>query len=277
MKKVFFVLLSAVVAVSCFAGGRRPPRPPHPPHPHHHPPYRYPDVYWGPEVETLDRAVVDDRNLVQDRFVLSEGRELKYCQFAENLDRPGAPLLILVLHGRGGSGGDNTQQLSAPAAGPFLEYVRRHRIKAVLLLPQCARDRSWVDDDVMKLVMAFLGAKMAEFHAPAEKCLVTGFSAGGEACYALCAAYPGSFARVLAVGSGGRPDLARGMRGNFYIAIGDRDRVVPPANAERMARALRDNGCRVRLELIPGRDHVDGARAAYRGAARTWFFGRSGE
>ena len=154
------------------------------------------------------------------------------------------------------------------------KYIRRRRIKAVLLLPQCPDSRSWVDDDMAKLVMAFLDAKMKEFHAPAANCLVTGFSTGGEACYPLCAAYPGRFARVLAVGCGGRPDTARGVRGSFYIAIGDRDRVVPPANAERMAQALRDSGCRVRLELIPGRDHVDGGWAAYRGAAREWFFGR---
>ena len=67
------------------------------------------------------------------------------------------------------------------------------------------------------------------------------------------------------------------MRGNFRIAIGAQDRVVPPANAERMARALRDNGCRVFLEIIPGLGHVAGGRAAYRGPARKWFFGRSGE
>ncbi len=228
-------------------------------------------------MEAPDRAVVDDRNLVRGDFSVGEaGKKLYYCRFSENLGRPGSPLLILILHGRNGAGNDNTQQLSAPAVRPFLEYVRAHRIKAVLLIPQCPPGRSWVDDDMMKLVMAFFEAKAKEYRVPPENRLLTGFSGGGEGCCFLAAEHPGRFARVLLVGSVGSPDAVRKMRGDFYIAIGAEDRAVPPSNAERMARTLLDNGSRVRLEIISGTGHVDGGRAAYRGVARRWFFGHFG-
>ena len=66
--------------------------------------------------------------------------------------------------------------------------------------------------------------------------------------------------------------MASGIRGDFYIANGEEDRVIPVANAEKMAAALRANGCNVQLEILPRKGHVDGGRAAYEGRSREWFF-----
>ena len=260
--KVFFVLVLISVGLGCFAD--RPYR-------------RYPGRgrgtgrYSPPPAEKPDRAVLEDRNLVRDSFRGSAG-ELPYCKFAENMDMPGAPLLVLILHGRTGSGGDNTQQLATPAVKPFLEYVRRNRIKAILLLPQCPRGSGWADDDMMALVMEFFDALRREYRVPPTKCRLTGFSMGGGGCYFFAANYPGRFAKILVVSAGGLPEMADGIRGDFYIANGEADRVIPAANAEKMAAALRDSGCKVQLEIISGKDHVDGGRAAYEGRARKWFF-----
>ena len=260
--KVLLVVLLVAVGLGCFAG--RPYR--------HHPgrgrgAWRYP----SPPAEKPDRAVLDDGNLVRDEFDGRNGK-LLYCRFAENMDREGAPLLVLILHGRSGSGSDNAQQLATPAIKPFLEHVRKNRIKAVFLLPQCQQGSGWVDDDMMKLVMEFFDAMSRKYGAPPRKCLLTGFSMGGGACYVLAAANPGRFARIWVVGAGGFPEMAKGMRGDFYISGGGEDRVVPVANAEKMAAALRDHGCEVQLEILPGKGHVDGGAAAYRGKGRDWFF-----
>ena len=227
--------------------------------------------YSPPPSERPDRAILEDKNLVRKRFHGSTG-ELQYCEFAENPELKTAPILVLVLHGKNGSGSDNTQQLSTPAIGPFLEYVRKNRIKAVLLLPQCPQRRGWVDDDMMKLVVEFFDAKSREFRTPPEKRLLTGFSMGGGACFLLAAKVPSRFSKILVVSAAGLPEMAKGVRGSFYIAIGEADRVISAANAEKMAKALRDNGSNVQLEILPGKDHVGGGRAAYRGRAREWLF-----
>ena len=266
--KVFFVLLLFAVCLGCFAD--RPYR-------HHRRSGRGrgTERYSPPPAERPDRAVLEDKNLVRDRFRGSAG-ELQYCRFAENMDMEGAPLLVLILHGRTGSGSDNKQQLATPAVKPFLDYVRKHRIKAVLLLPQCPPRHGWVDDDMMKLVMEFYDAKCREYRVPPAKSLLTGFSMGGGGCYPLAANYPGRFAKILVVSAGGLPEMAAQIRGDFYIANGEEDSVIPAANAEKMAAALRDNGCKVQLEILPGKGHVDGGRAAYKGRAREWFFSAVG-
>ena len=260
--RVFLVLLSVAVGLGCFAE-----------RPHYRRPGRGRGTgrYSPPPAERPDRAVLEDRNLFRGRFRGSAG-ELQYCRFAENMDLSGPPLLVLILHGRTGSGSDNTRQLATPAVKPFLEYVRMKRIKAVFLLPQCPQGRGWVDGDMMELVMEFFDARRRKYDVPPEKCLLTGFSMGGGGCYPLAAAYPGRFARILVVSAGGLPEMARGVRGEFYIANGAEDRVIPAANAEKMAAALRDNGCVVQLEILSGKGHVDGGHAAYKGRARDWFF-----
>ena len=260
--RVFLMLVLVAVGLTCFAER---------PYPRRRPWYGRADWYSPPPAELPDRAVLDDGNLVRADFDGRNGR-LQYCRFAENMELEGSPLLVLILHGKSGSGDDNTRQLATPAIKPFIEYVRQKRIKAVVLLPQCPRGRGWVDNDMMKLVMEFYDAQCRKYRVPPEKRLLTGFSMGGGGCYPLAAAYPGRFAKILVVSAGGLPEMASGIRGDFYIANGEADRVVPVANAERMAAALRDNGCRVQLEILPGKGHVDGGAAAYRGRGRDWFF-----
>ena len=260
--KVFLVLLLVVVGFVGFAERpyyRRPGR------------GRGTGRYSPPSAEKPDRAVLEDKNLVRAEFSGRNGK-LPYCKFAENMDAKGAPLLVLILHGRTGSGNDNTRQLATPAVKPFLEYVRKNRIKAVFLLPQCPQGSGWVDDDMMALVMEFFDVQRREYRVPPAKCLLTGFSMGGGGCYTLAANYPKCFARILVVSAGGLPEMAPEIRGDFYIANGREDRVIPAVNAEKMAAALRDNGCVVQLEILSGKGHVDGGHAAYKGRAREWFF-----
>lgn len=260
--KVFWVVLLVAVGLGCFAD-----------RPYHLRPGRGRGTgkYSPPPAEKPDRAVLEDKNLVRAEFSGRNGK-LPYCKFAENMDGKGAPLLVLILHGKTGSGSDNTRQLATQAVKPFLEYVRKHRIKAILLLPQCPPRHGWVDDDMMKLVMEFYDAQRREYRVPAKKCLLTGFSMGGGGCYPLAADYSGRFAKILVVSAGGLPEMAPGIRGDFYIANGEEDHVIPVSNAEKMAAALRANGCNVQLEILTRKGHVDGGRAAYEGRAREWFF-----
>lgn len=261
---VFFT--AAVMAAWCPDGFARPPRPPHPPR------YRGNTFYLPGRVRPsleADRAVLDDPDLDRDLFRGSQG-DLYYCRFAKNLDRPGAPLLVVILHGRGGCGDDNRAQLANPAIKPLLDYVRARGIKAVFLVPQCPTGNMWVDREMMKLVVELAAAKRREYGVPKRNMLLTGFSMGGGACCDIMAAYPGVFVKALVVSSGGRLETAKKARGEFFFSIGEKDLVVPPANAERMVDALRRAGCPVRFEKIPGRGHLDGAMAAFSGEGRIW-------
>jgi len=264
--KVAFLTAVMLTAAWCSESFGRPPRPPHP----HR---RGGEVYYFPGRVTLrlepDRRATDDADLVRDVFRGSAG-DLNYCIFAKNMDRPGAPLLVVILHGKSGSGEDNASQLANPAIGPFLEYAAAKRIKAVFLVPQCPRKSAWVDDEMMKLVVELASAKRRQYSVPDENMLLTGFSMGGGACCEFAADYPGFFAKFLIVGAAGRAEAAKKARGEFYLAVGANDRVVPPANVEATAELLGRAGCRVRLEKLSGRGHLDGGIAAYSGEARVW-------
>ena len=131
-------------------------------------------------------------------------------------------------------------------------------------------DGTATQDEMMKLVVELASAKQRQYSVPDENMLLTGFSMGGGACCELAADYPGFFAKFLIVGAAGRAEAAKKARGEFYLAVGANDRVVPPANVEATAERLGRAGCRVRLEKLSGRGHLDGGIAAYSGEARVW-------
>ncbi|MBS1369269.1 MAG: hypothetical protein HPZ91_04855 [Lentisphaeria bacterium] len=223
---------------------------------------------------------------------------LPYCQTLENPDAAGGVTLILLLHGRSRCGSDNKRQLDQKALPPIQDYARKKGRKILILLPQCPSGKDWLrggrnvsasgrrnafrgkrnassgEQDAPGMIAAELvKVKMKEFNIPANRVFISGFSMGGAACYGIMMKNPGLFSRALIVSSGGQPNMATRLRGDFYLVQGENDELFPPAKAQSTADALRNNPeCSVQLKVVPGKDHSGAADAAYTGEILDWLF-----
>ena len=222
------------------------------------------------------KELVEDPHLRRKEFVSQNGR-LNYCEFLENADTRGKTWMVLVFHGMSACGDDNLRQLASPAIKPLLNYVRRKKIKTLVLVPQCPADASWArggEKPVLDLVDELANAKRREYGVVSERSIATGFSMGAGGCYFLLMKHPGEFTRAIVVGAGGMESWAQKLRGAFYIATGTEDQFSSADNAEALARAIAERGNVVRFEKLAGADHLQSAEKVYGGDCWKWAFSK---
>ena len=222
------------------------------------------------------KELVEDPNLRREEFVSQNGK-LNYCEFLENADAKGETWMVVVFHGMSACGDDNLRQLSAPAVKPLLDYVRREKIKALVLVPQCPSGASWArggEVPVLDLVHDLAETKRREHGVAPERSIATGFSMGAGGCYFLLMKHPGEFTRAIVVGAGGMESWAQKLRGAFYIATGTEDQFSSADNAEVLARAIADRGNVVHFEKLAGADHLQSAEKVYGGDCWEWAFAK---
>ena len=216
--------------------------------------------------------LVNDSNLRRLEFSSRNG-ELKYCEFLENGDTEGPMSLVLLMHGLSNSGDDNLRQLAMPAIKPLLTYLRKHKIKALVLIPQCPEDKSWIRNrDMLEVLHDLVESKRKKYGISYSDSIISGFSMGGGGCFAYMMRHPKVFRKAIIVSAGGRAARPDKLQGEFYIAVGSRDRFVSPENSERFARELSRKN-KVRFEM-PDLDHIETAREIYYGDCWDWAFDR---
>lgn len=122
-----------------------------------------------------------------------EFRGMRYRRIAMNMNGAGDPHLVLVLHGRSGSGDDNTRQLSSPAILSLVEYLRNTGTKCVVLIPQCPRNRDWLRggaDSMLDHAADLVKKEARESGISSGRTYVTGVSMGGARVTRSCRRIP---------------------------------------------------------------------------------------
>ena len=245
-------------------------------------PRRYPPQNagrWEGQRPPLGRGRMDavsSPNMTKRRFTGRSGT-LQYCQFAENMNGSGSPSLLLVLHGRSGSGSDNTSQLSSPALRSLIPYLNRHAGKVIVLAPQCPSGQDWTGGrggtSLLPVLNELVREKCREFNISPGKCGITGISMGGGACYTFMAQYPGLFAKAIVVCAACRENDSARLNGNFYIIHGENDQLIPAERARQTAQSISQKGnAQVKFTCLPGKDHISCAENAYTEACWKWMF-----
>ena len=216
--------------------------------------------------------LVNDSNLRRLEFSSRNG-DLKYCEFLENGDTEGPMSLVLLMHGMSNSGSDNLRQLAMPAIKPLLSYLRQRKIKALVLIPQCPRDKSWIrDSDMLEILHDLVETKREKYNISYAHSIISGFSMGGGGCFSYMMRHPKVFRKAILVSAGGRAARPDKLQGEFYIAVGSRDRFVSPENSEKFAKELSRKN-KVRFEM-PDLDHIETAQKIYSGDCWDWAFDR---
>jgi pimeloyl-ACP methyl ester carboxylesterase len=138
------------------------------------------------------------------------------------------------------------------------------RFPALVVIPQCPRDRTWNEPGTMAVAMAALDRSRREFGGDPASASLTGLSIGGYGTWYLAAHHPTRFA-VLGVVCGGihPPAVLRDvMPGHGFDTTGDPSAWVAARVAHIPTWIFHgsDDG------IVPAEEWADGARA--RGGGR---------
>jgi predicted peptidase len=150
------------------------------------------------------------------------------------------------------------------------------------------------------LAMATLQAASKEFHGDPQRTYLTGISMGGYGSWHLAQKYPGKFAAMVVICGGihppeatlkAHPELvklappdgpkayaeaaARIGKMPVWIFHGADDNIVPVAESQRMAEAMKAVGAEVRYTEYPGVKHVSWDKAYDEPKLYPWLFSKS--
>ena len=191
-------------------------------------------------------------------FTGRNGDMLPYRRLVCNADLPGKFSLMIFFHGAGSVGEDNFLQMRVPGP-PFARYAKKHRLKTILLFPQCRKGFRWVEvpwgdlsHDLpekpsrhMTLALELLQSAISEFKPDPGKIYAGGISMGGYGAWDIVSRMPETFSGILAICGGADVKLAPKLRHlrvcGYHGAI---DSVVPTSRSRDMIKALRDVGCK---------------------------------
>ena len=120
--------------------------------------------------------------------------------------------LVILLHGAGERGDDNKAQLKW-GGGLFSDPKVMEKYPAFVLVPQCAKDKKWVEIDwsaekvvapadagaTQKMLLAVVDAVQGEFPIDADRLYLTGLSMGGYGTWDLITRVPGKWAAAAPI------------------------------------------------------------------------------
>lgn len=206
--------------------------------------------------------------------------------------------VILFLHGSGERGDDGMDQTDV-GIGTAIRSDRGH-FHAIVVMPQCRKNTWWTQPPMDDLAMATLQAASKEFHGDPQRTYLTGISMGGYGSWHLAQKYPGKFAAMVVICGGihppeatlkAHPELvklappdgpkayaeaaARIGKMPVWIFHGADDNIVPVAESQHMAEAMKAVGAEVRYTEYPGVKHVSWDKAYDEPKLYPWLFSKS--
>jgi len=172
--------------------------------------------------------------------------------------------LLLWLHGSGESGNDNRKHLVHIDKALALFAKRRRPFPGFVLAPQVPKGASWFtgntsrDDDMLMVAWTMLQRIMQRYPIDEDRIFLAGVSSGGAACWEMGMRYPGRFAAIAPIASGGGDEVrAAQLVGTPIWALHNlHDKRPPIESVRRMVAAVRDAGGHAELTEIPNLGHA---------------------
>lgn len=227
-----------------------------------------------------------------DRTIAVAGSTYKYQVFVpDNWSSKKVWPIILFLHGAGERGDDGLLQTQVGIGRAI--RLNRDRFPAIVVIPQCRKEIWWAQSPMDDLAIKSLEAASKEFHGDTRRTYLTGLSMGGYGTWHLAGKYPGRFAAIVPICGGIlMPEISRqqssddakpytdaankiGTKTPVWIFHGGTDEVVPTAESQRMAAALKALGGEVHYTEYPGVGHNSWDQAYAESELLTWLFAKS--
>lgn len=217
------------------------------------------------EVETDPKKLFEPREFVGSNQQTLKYRLLKPLGYQFGRKYP----LVVILHGAGERGQDNTIPLKH-GASQFCEESRRKKYPTYVLVPQCPESQKWSDVDwnlekstlpeqvspSLQSVKELVDEMVEHAGIDPNRIYLTGLSMGGYGTWDAIARYPNFFAAAAPICGGGDPATAeRFSTLPIWCFHGAQDPVVKVIRSQEMVAALKKLGSRVKYTEYPDRKH----------------------
>jgi predicted peptidase len=204
--------------------------------------------------------------------------------------------VILFLHGVGDRGTDGLRETDIGVAHAI--RLDATRFPFIVVMPQCRKDKRWINAEMQAQVLAALDRSVKEFHGDLSRIYLTGISMGGYGVWDMTAKYPGKFAAYVPI-SGGIfgptkvPDALVSVAADpkvkdpyaetarrigstpVWMFHGSEDATVPVEESRKMAKALRAAKANVRYTEYAGVGHNAWDRAYAEPELIPWLLSQS--
>jgi poly(3-hydroxybutyrate) depolymerase/lysophospholipase L1-like esterase len=160
--------------------------------------------------------------------------------------------LVVLLHGAGERGNDNKSQLKWGGA-LFSDAKNQEKYPAFVLVPQCPKDRKWVEIDwaavspvapadagaTQWMLLAVIDTVQKEFPIDTDRLYLTGLSMGGYGTWDMVTRYPERWAAAAPICGGGDKSKGAAAKGvPIWAFHGTADAVVKPERSKEMVSAV---------------------------------------
>lgn len=182
--------------------------------------------------------------------------------------------LVLYLHGGSSKGNDNETQLGEPGIEDICSWLAANKQKAVVLVPQCPNDKSWIGSmlEVLKsLLQQYVDRGVV------DKVYIFGGSMGGTGTWNMLALYPGFFAAAMPVA--GNPtglDAASISKTPLYTVMGTADKIMKIEPVETLLSEMSGYGASYKFDIEQGWTHEDVCKKSYTPERLAWVFSHNG-
>lgn len=183
------------------------------------------------------------------------------------------PALVVYLHGGSKRGNDNVSQMTEEAIYTIADYLRRSRIHAVMIVPQCPDSLTW-GARTNEAIKALIDEYVEKEKVDADRIYLLGGSMGGTGTWLMTSAYPHLFAAVMPVA--GNPKTAdAGLVASTpaYTVMGTDDSLMTIPRVSTFVGQLNERGGEALLDKEKGWSHMKTCTDSYTEERLDWIFG----
>ena len=183
--------------------------------------------------------------------------------------------LVIYLHGGSSCGTDNTTQMKEPGIDSIANYLVRHKMSSVFIVPQCPdRNKGW--GAVAMNVKALLDFTAHVEGIDTTRIYIFGGSMGGTGTWKMTSTFPGYFSGAMPCAANPKGMVAENVaKTPVYNVMGLADKIMNDdvrAIAEDFISQLEALGDDVRYEAVEGWSHETTCIQSYTTARLDWVF-----
>lgn len=180
--------------------------------------------------------------------------------------------LVIYLHGGSSKGDDNETQMQEPGINAISTWLHDNNRKAIMLVPQCPKDKSWLgttQDALVRLLQTYIDRGVAD----AGKVYILGGSMGGTGTWNMISNHPDLFAAAMPVA--GNPtglDAEAVSKTPLITVMGTADNIMKISNVETFLTEADSYNAEYKLNIEDGWTHDDVCKKSYTDERLGWLF-----
>lgn len=180
--------------------------------------------------------------------------------------------LVIYLHGGSSKGDDNETQMQEPGINDIGRWLVANRRKAVMVVPQCPKDKSWLgvtQNTIVAMLQTFIDRGVAD----TGKVYIFGGSMGGTGTWNMLSNHPDFFAAAMPVA--GNPtglDAEAVSHTPLFTVMGTADNLMKISNVEVFLKNMDAYNAEYQFNVEDGWTHEDVCKKSYTTERLDWVF-----